>query len=77
MKSLRSAEHLRVRALLVSARERAELTQQQLADKLGRHQSFVAKYEGGERRIDIVEFLEIARALQLDPSRAIREVASK
>ncbi len=77
MKSLRSAEHLRVRELLVSARERAALTQQQLADKLGRHQSFVAKYEGGERRIDIVEFLEIARALQLDPSRAIREIASR
>jgi transcriptional regulator with XRE-family HTH domain len=77
MKSLRSDEHLRVRTLLISAREKAALTQQQLANKLGRNQSFVAKYEGGERRIDIVEFLEITRALQLDPSRAIREVASK
>ena len=77
MNTLRSAEHLRVRALLAAAREKAGLTQQQLADKLGRPQSFVAKYEGGERRIDVVEFLEIARALQLDAARAIREVAAK
>jgi hypothetical protein len=30
-------------------------------------QSFVAKYEGGERRLDVVEFITIARALGADP----------
>jgi len=34
---------------------------------LGEHQSFVAKYEGGERRLDIIEFVAIARALRADP----------
>jgi len=52
-------------AQLVAARHAAGLTQQQLANNLERPQSFVAKFEGGERRLDIVEFLEIARALKV------------
>lgn len=59
---------------LVAARQTAGLTQQQLAKKLGRPQSFVAKYEGGERRIDLVEFLEIAAVLGTDARRIIRKV---
>jgi hypothetical protein len=38
-----------------------------LARKLGKPQSFVAKYEGDERRLDVVEFMIIARALDADP----------
>ena len=76
MKSLRSPEHQRLIALLASARTKAGMTQQQLADRLGKPQSFVAKYEGGERRIDVVEFLAIARVLDFDPARAVREVAA-
>lgn len=74
MKTLRSPEHLRLIALLIAAREKAGLTQQQLADRLDRPQSFVAKYEGGERRLDLVEFIAIARSLDLDPARAVREI---
>jgi ribosome-binding protein aMBF1 (putative translation factor) len=77
LKSLRSAEHVRLTQYLVNARDRAGMTQQQLADKLGKHQSFVAKYEGGERRIDVIEFLHIARALGFDASRAIRTIEKK
>lgn len=77
MKSLRSTEHVRLTEYLVAAREKAGFTQQQLADKLGKHQSFVAKYEGGERRIDVIEFLHIARALGFDASRAIRAIEKR
>jgi transcriptional regulator with XRE-family HTH domain len=77
LKSLRTPAHVHLIELLVAAREKAQLTQQQLADRLGKPQSFVAKYEGGERRIDVIEFLAIARALQADPARMIRELASK
>jgi len=63
--------------LLVAAREKAGLTQQQLADRLGKPQSFISKYEGGERRIDVIEFIAIADALDMDASRAIRDVRSK
>lgn len=41
--------------LIIDARKRAQMTEQELADRLGKPQSFVAKYEGGERRIDAVE----------------------
>lgn len=77
MKSLRSPDHVRLIALLSAAREKAGLTQQELADRLGKPQSFVAKYEGGERRLDVIEFLAIARALEFDPARAVREMAEK
>jgi transcriptional regulator with XRE-family HTH domain len=63
--------------LLLAAREKAGLTQQQLADRLGKPQSFISKYEGGERRIDVIEFIAIADALDMDASRAIRDVRAK
>jgi transcriptional regulator with XRE-family HTH domain len=77
LKSLRTPEHLYLIELLIAAREKAQLTQQQLADRLGKPQSFIAKYEGGERRIDVIEFLAITRALQADPARIVRELGAK
>lgn len=77
MKSLRSPAHVRLLQLLVAAREKAGLTQQQLATRLGKPQSFISKYEGGERRIDVIEFIAIAEALEMDASRAIRDVRAK
>jgi transcriptional regulator with XRE-family HTH domain len=52
---------------IVEAREAAALTQRELAAKLGRSNSFVWKIEAGERRIDVLEFVEIARCLDVDP----------
>jgi transcriptional regulator with XRE-family HTH domain len=71
-KTLNSAEHAAFRALLVETREKSGLTQQQLARKLRKPQSFVAKYEGGERRVDVIEFVAIARALGSDPISLLR-----
>ena len=59
---------------LVEAREAAGMTQQAVADKLGKPQSFVAKYENGERRLDVVEFLEIAEVLDVDTVAIIGEL---
>ena len=50
-------------ALLREERLRAGLTQAALAAKLGRPQSFIAKYERGERQLDLIEFLLLVRAL--------------
>jgi transcriptional regulator with XRE-family HTH domain len=71
-KSLRSAEYQRLVALLVDARRKAGVRQQALAKKLGKPQSFVAKYEGGERRLDVVEFIAIAQALDADAVKLFR-----
>lgn len=51
-----------LRANLIRARERAGLTQREAADRLGRSQSYVAKSEQGERRVDVVELLQFASA---------------
>ena len=59
---------------LTQARIDAELTQQVIADRLGKPQSFIAKVEGLERRIDIVEFFEIAKAIGSDPMPLIKEI---
>lgn len=68
------SKHLR--ELLAAARNDAGLTQTALAKKLRRPQSFVSKVEAGERRLDVVEFLEVTRALGVDPHHLIREVES-
>ena len=71
-KSVHTAEQLAFRELMIKARKQAGLTQQELAHRLGRPQSFVAKYEGGERRLDVVEFVTGARAMGADPVRILR-----
>ena len=43
------------------------MTQQQVADALGKPQSFVAKVEGYERRLDVIEFWRIALLLEANP----------
>jgi transcriptional regulator with XRE-family HTH domain len=51
------------------------MTQAQLAARLGRPQSFVSKFENGERRLDVIEFLDVARALRIDPVRVITDLS--
>ncbi|MER9533850.1 helix-turn-helix domain-containing protein [Mesorhizobium sp. M0309] len=75
-RSLRSPRHRRFLAQLVSLRKAKGLTQAQVAEKLGRQQSFVAKYEGGERRLDVIEFLEVTVALDADPCEILSSLRS-
>ncbi len=53
-------------SILVKERNDAKITQQKLADRLNKHQSFVAKYESRERRLDVVELIQITEALNID-----------
>lgn len=62
-KSVFSQKYRRFRFLLAQARKQAGLTQIQLSKRLHRPQSYVSKYETGERRVDVVEFLDIAKAM--------------
>lgn len=59
---------------LASKRQVLGVTQEQLATKLRRPQSFVSKYENCERRLNVVEFLEICRALQINPQEILEKV---
>lgn len=62
-KTIRSSGHEALRDALIAARKRAGLTQAELADRLMCHQSFVARVESGERRIDVIELIVLARAM--------------
>lgn len=59
------------RELLVEVRRAAGLTQAELSRQLNRPQSFVSKYERGERRLDVIEFGEVAEALGVDPAKLL------
>lgn len=59
-------EHKIVGAALASARQRAGLTQAQVARSLRKPQSFVSSYERGQRRLDLLEFLRVADAIGTD-----------
>jgi transcriptional regulator with XRE-family HTH domain len=59
---------------LAAARRQSNLNQQQLAAMLGKPQSFVSEYERGQRRVDVVELLVIARALGADPLDLFTEI---
>ena len=66
-KTLHSPAHDHLLALLRGTRRAAKLTQQDVADRLGKPQSFVAKVEGGERRLDVIEFITLVQAIGADP----------
>ena len=66
--------YARLRAALVAARLARDLTQVELAGKLRKPQSFVSKIENGERRLDVIEFVDIARVLNTDPCDLLRSV---
>lgn len=60
--------------ILIDARKRNGLTQVEVAATLGTPQSYVSKYESGERRLDVVEFIAVATALGEDPLELLRQV---
>jgi transcriptional regulator with XRE-family HTH domain len=70
------AKHYKiVGACLAAARRRANVTQQELAAKLGKPQSFVSEYERGQRRVDVIELIVISQALGIDPLSLFTEIA--
>ncbi len=76
----RSTHHQHYQVLLHvlrEMRERVGLTQVALADRIGNTQTFVSKVERGERRIDVVEFVEICEALGIEPTKAFAEFVTQ
>lgn len=65
------------RGLLIELRERKALTQVDVATWLRKPQSYVSKYERGERRLDIIETIDVAGALGVDPILLLRGLVEK
>lgn len=75
-KSVHSAAQAAFCTAMIAARKKAGLTQRELAAKLRKPQSFIAKYEGGERRVDVIEFIAICRAIGANPVKLIRSLVN-
>ena len=73
-KSIYSAEYQRLCAVLRELRQEAGLTQVQVATRLEMPQSFVSKYESGERRLDVVELGHVAGALGVTVQRVLERM---
>jgi transcriptional regulator with XRE-family HTH domain len=65
-KGIHNERYARLMVSLADARRVAGLTQAEVAERLGLRQQYVSKYESGERRLDVIEFLDAAEALGLD-----------
>jgi transcriptional regulator with XRE-family HTH domain len=74
MKSNLDDTYERFQSLLLEARKASGLSQQEVADRLGRPQTYVSKCELGTRRMDVVEFLEIAEVIGFDPIAFLRKL---
>jgi transcriptional regulator with XRE-family HTH domain len=72
--TLRSPRQRQLRALLRDLRRRRGLTQTEVAKRLAKPQSFVAKYECGERRLSVIEFIDVTLALGADPATVLRQL---
>jgi len=74
MRAATSPRHRKLSARLRAARERAGVAQVDLAARLQVPQSFISKYETGERRLDVIELLDILRALHISPCGFIKDL---
>jgi transcriptional regulator with XRE-family HTH domain len=63
--------------LLIERRQRARMTQAEIAQKLGRPQSYISAVERGSRRISVIELIELGEALGFDPRAAVARVMRK
>jgi transcriptional regulator with XRE-family HTH domain len=76
-KTIHTPRHKKLCELLKARRKTAGLTQTVVAERLGKPPSYVAKYEGGDRRLDLLEFLDVAAAIGFDPCRLMRSLLPK
>ena len=75
-KTLVTERHRRLIALIIEAREKSGMTQTELADALGEYQSFVARLESGQRRLDVIEFIQLSEVLKFDLTEMISKVST-
>jgi hypothetical protein len=74
-KSLRTDRHRALTSVLRATRLERGLTQSVLSKKLRHSENYITKIETGERRLDVVEFFEIAQALDVDPVTLFTRIA--
>lgn len=76
-KSVFTGDHHTVVQALIAARKAAGLTQAELARRIGKDQTFISLIERSQRRVDVLEFYALARAMDVDPVVLYAAVVSK
>jgi transcriptional regulator with XRE-family HTH domain len=76
-KTIFGGDHAKLVEVLLEARNRAGLTQTEVAEMIGRDQTFVSLIERGQRRVDVIEFVRIAKATGSDPVELFADVVRR
>ncbi|WP_332770513.1 helix-turn-helix domain-containing protein [Phenylobacterium sp.] len=76
-KSTFTDAYARMLQMLVALRKDAGVTQVELSQRLGKPQPFVSNFERGRRRIDVIEFYAITKALGADPQQIFGQLADQ
>lgn len=76
-KTIFGGGHPHLVAVLTEARQKSGLTQAQLADRVQKDQTFISIIERGQRRVDVLEFVALARAMGADPKQLFAEVEKR
>ena len=75
--SIGTAEYEKLLSIVRRARQRVGMTQRELSAKLGKSSSYIDKVERGVRRLDVIEFCELARAVGEDPRETFNRLADE
>ncbi|MBT9444554.1 MAG: helix-turn-helix transcriptional regulator [Hyphomonadaceae bacterium] len=76
-KTVFTGAHRHLVEVLVEARDKAGLTQVELAEKVGKNQKFISLIERSQRRVDVLEFYVLAKAMGADPVKLYAEVVKR
>jgi transcriptional regulator with XRE-family HTH domain len=76
-KTIFGGDHHHLVQVLKAARQDAGLTQAELATRIGKDQTFVSIVERGQRRVDVIEFISLAKAMGRDPVALMRDVCQR
>ncbi len=73
-KSIHTPEQKKLRKLLLQIRKGAALRQADLAQRLGKHQTFVSNYERGERTLDVLELRQVCKTVGISLTEFVRRL---
>ncbi|MHA3794819.1 helix-turn-helix domain-containing protein [Rhizorhabdus wittichii] len=76
-KTIFTGANLVVVEALKAERLKAGLKQSELAERIGKDQSWISLVEGSQRRVDVVEFIQLAEALDVDPTALLGEIVAR
>lgn len=75
-RAIYSFEYSRLREILLNARESKNITQAELARLLNKPQSYISKYENGDKMLNVIEFISVCNALEIEAEKVIYELRS-